>query len=51
MFISDGAGRTGTFLAIVNLVERLKCEKRIDVLQTVKDLRDMRPNMVGNAVR
>ncbi|XP_039268450.2 uncharacterized protein LOC120343362 [Styela clava] len=42
----DGAGRTGTFCAVANLVERLKNEDRIDIFRTVKDLRDMRPLMV-----
>nr|XP_039259557.1 receptor-type tyrosine-protein phosphatase epsilon-like [Styela clava] len=43
---SDGAGRTGTFCAILNLIERLKCENRVDVFRIVKDLRDCRPGMV-----
>ena len=42
--------RTGTFLAIVNLIDSLKSDNKIDVLKTVKDLRDMRPSMVGNEV-
>nr|XP_039258538.1 receptor-type tyrosine-protein phosphatase epsilon-like [Styela clava] len=45
---SDGIGRTGVFCAAVNLIERLKCENRVDVFRTVKDLRDGRPNMVEN---
>nr|XP_039259065.1 receptor-type tyrosine-protein phosphatase alpha-like [Styela clava] len=43
---SDGAGRTGSYCAIINLIERLKCERNIDVFRTVKDLRDCRPGMV-----
>nr|XP_039259555.1 uncharacterized protein LOC120336013 [Styela clava] len=43
---SDGAGRTGSYCAIINLIERLKCESNIDVFRTVKDLRDCRPGMV-----
>ncbi|XP_077975279.1 receptor-type tyrosine-protein phosphatase mu-like [Styela clava] len=43
---SDGAGRTGSYCAIVNLIERMKCESNIDVFRTVKDLRDCRPGMV-----
>nr|XP_039254382.1 tyrosine-protein phosphatase 69D-like [Styela clava] len=43
---SDGSGRTGTFCAISNLIERLKNENRVDVFRTVKDLRDQRPMMV-----
>ncbi|XP_077969474.1 receptor-type tyrosine-protein phosphatase alpha-like [Styela clava] len=45
---SDGSGRTGTFCAISNLIERLKNENRVDILRTVKDLRDQRPMMVRN---
>nr|XP_039255677.1 receptor-type tyrosine-protein phosphatase epsilon-like [Styela clava] len=43
---SDGAGRTGTFCAIVNLIERLKCENKIDVFREAKDLRDSRAGMI-----
>ncbi|XP_076817985.1 uncharacterized protein LOC143463404 [Clavelina lepadiformis] len=45
---SNGHTRTGTFIAISNLVERLKSENRIDVFRTVKDLRDICPNMVNS---
>ncbi|XP_076819208.1 receptor-type tyrosine-protein phosphatase alpha-like [Clavelina lepadiformis] len=45
---SDGVNRTGAFLALTNLIERVKCEQMIDVIRAVKDLRDMRPNMVKN---
>nr|XP_039254374.1 receptor-type tyrosine-protein phosphatase S-like [Styela clava] len=45
---SDGSGRTGTFCAISNLIARLKNENRVDILRTVKDLRDQRPMMVRN---
>merc|ERR1712136_176262 len=44
----DGLGRTGTFLAISNLIDSLKTDDKIDVVKTVKDLRDQRPNMVPN---
>nr|XP_039259062.1 uncharacterized protein LOC120335592 [Styela clava] len=43
---SDGAGRTGVFCAIVNLIARVKNENKIDVFRAVKDLRDCRPGMV-----
>ncbi|XP_077975271.1 uncharacterized protein LOC120336019 [Styela clava] len=43
---SDGAGRTGVFCAVYNLFQRFKVEKRFNVFQTVKDLRDCRPGMV-----
>ena len=48
---SDGAGRTGVFCSLINLIQRLKCENKIDVFRTVKDLRDCRPCMVRTAVR
>ncbi|XP_039260687.2 receptor-type tyrosine-protein phosphatase alpha-like isoform X1 [Styela clava] len=43
---SDGAGITGSFCAVVNLVQRLKCENKVDVFRAIKDLRDCRPGMV-----
>uniref|UniRef100_H2YHY3 Tyrosine-protein phosphatase non-receptor type 20 n=1 Tax=Ciona savignyi TaxID=51511 RepID=H2YHY3_CIOSA len=42
----DGAGRSGVFCALNNLIQRLRAEDEIDVFRTVKDLRDMRPHMV-----
>ncbi|XP_078481052.1 uncharacterized protein LOC100183702 isoform X1 [Ciona intestinalis] len=42
----DGAGRSGVFCAVNNIIKRLRTENRIDVFRTVKDLRDMRPHMV-----
>jgi len=47
----DGIGRTGTFLAISNLIDSLKTDDKIDVVKTVKDLRDQRPNMVQNKIQ
>uniref|UniRef100_H2XJH7 protein-tyrosine-phosphatase n=1 Tax=Ciona intestinalis TaxID=7719 RepID=H2XJH7_CIOIN len=46
---SDGAGRSGVFCAVNNIIKRLRAENRIDVFRTVKDLRDMRPHMVRTA--
>ncbi|XP_077967438.1 receptor-type tyrosine-protein phosphatase alpha-like [Styela clava] len=43
---TDGAGRTGAFCAIANLIERLKHENKVDVFRAVKDLRDCRQGMV-----
>ncbi|XP_078481055.1 uncharacterized protein LOC100183702 isoform X4 [Ciona intestinalis] len=45
----DGAGRSGVFCAVNNIIKRLRTENRIDVFRTVKDLRDMRPHMVRTA--
>ena len=49
-FNSDGAGRTGTFLAISILLDRLNVEQLIDVFQTIKKIRVFRPEFVENAV-
>uniref|UniRef100_A0A8C2B293 Receptor-type tyrosine-protein phosphatase epsilon n=1 Tax=Cyprinus carpio TaxID=7962 RepID=A0A8C2B293_CYPCA len=43
---SAGAGRTGTFIALSNILERVKAEGLLDVFQTVKSLRTQRPHMV-----
>uniref|UniRef100_A0A8C1R092 Receptor-type tyrosine-protein phosphatase epsilon n=1 Tax=Cyprinus carpio TaxID=7962 RepID=A0A8C1R092_CYPCA len=38
--------RTGTFIALSNILERVKAEGLLDVFQTVKSLRMQRPHMV-----
>ncbi|XP_062862794.1 protein tyrosine phosphatase receptor type Eb [Trichomycterus rosablanca] len=43
---SAGAGRTGTFIALSNILERVKAEGLLDVFQTVKSSRTQRPHMV-----
>jgi len=43
---SAGVGRTGVFIALTNLIERLKTEAVVDVYQTVKKLRQQRTAMV-----
>ncbi|NWH39981.1 PTPRE phosphatase, partial [Chloropsis hardwickii] len=43
---SAGAGRTGTFIALSNILERVKAEGLLDVFQAVKSLRLQRPHMV-----
>ena len=50
MFFSDGAGRTGTYIAISNLLERMKIEQAMDVFQAIKMIRGTRPQFVENAV-
>ena len=47
---SDGAGRTGTYIAISNLLERLKIEQTVDVFQSMKIIRSSRSQLVENAV-
>ena len=47
---SAGVGRTGLFCALSVLIERLKSEAVVDVLQAVKQLRAQRPVMVQTKV-
>lgn len=49
-YFSAGAGRTGTFIALSNILERVKAEGLLDVFQTVKSLRMQRPHMVQTVV-
>ena len=44
---SDGVGRSGTFCAILSIIERLKSEQVIDVCQSVKVIRVNRPGAVN----
>lgn len=43
---STGAGRTGVFIALSVIIDRMKLEHVIDVFTTVKLLRTERQNMV-----
>lgn len=43
---STGVGRTGVFIALTNLIERVKLEGVVDVYQTVKKMRQQRTAMV-----
>ena len=47
---SGGCGRTGTYIAISILLERLKTEGVVDVFQTVRTLRLQRSGMVQSVV-
>ena len=47
---SGGCGRTGAFVAVSILLERLKTEGVVDVFQTVRALRLQRPGMVQTVV-
>ena len=49
-FFSGGAGRSGTFIAVSILLERLKTEGVVDVFHTVRALRLQRPGMVQTVV-
>ena len=46
----NGAGRSGTFIAIYNSTERLKLEQLIDVLQCVRAIKAVVPNAVETPV-
>jgi len=48
---SGGSGRTGTYIAISLLLDRLKVEGVVDVFQTVRALRLQRMHMVQSLVR
>ena len=50
LHFSDGAGRTGTYIAISNILERMKIEQAVDVFQSIKIIRGARPQFVENAV-
>eukprot|EP00058_Branchiostoma_floridae_P015868 XP_002601356.1 hypothetical protein BRAFLDRAFT_82720 [Branchiostoma floridae] len=46
---SNGAGRTGAFIAMNTVLERVKAEGICDLFQTVKAMRYSRPHMVQTA--
>ena len=50
-FCSGGSGRTGTYIAISVLLDRLKVEGVVDVFLTVRGLRLQRMLMVQTLVR
>ncbi|XP_077498926.1 tyrosine-protein phosphatase Lar isoform X3 [Amblyomma americanum] len=43
---SAGVGRTGVFITLSIVLERLQCEGVLDIFQTVRTLRTQRPGMV-----
>lgn len=47
---SDGAGRTGVYLALDFILEKLPNETHIDIMHTIRRLRQCRPHMVSNPV-
>ncbi len=47
---SAGVGRTGTFIALDNLLDQAKAEGIVDVLGCVNHLRENRVNMVQTVV-
>lgn len=52
MFVcSAGVGRTGVFITLSTVLERMQYEGVVDVFQTVRTLRTQRPAMVQTEVR
>lgn len=51
LYFSNGVGRSGTFCAILSIIERLKSEQVIDVCQSVKVIRVNRPKAVDCKVK
>lgn len=48
---SAGVGRTGVFITLSIVLERMRYEGVVDLFQTVKTLRTQRPSMVQTEVR
>ena len=51
LYFSAGVGRTGVFVTLSIVLERMRYEAVVDMFQTVKVLRMQRPAMVQNEVR
>ena len=51
VFFSAGVGRTGVFITLSIVLERMRYEGVVDMFQTVKMLRTQRPAMVQTEVR
>ena len=51
MLLSAGVGRTGVFITLSIVLERMRYEGVVDLFQTVKTLRTQRPAMVQTEVR
>lgn len=49
--LSAGVGRTGVFITLSIVLERMRYEGVVDLFQTVKTLRTQRPAMVQTEVR
>ena len=50
-FGSDGAGRTGAYIAIDYLTQQLQEEAKVDVVKLILRMRESRKDMVQNVVR
>lgn len=50
IYYSAGVGRTGVFITLSTVLERMQYEGVVDVFQTVRTLRTQRPAMVQTEV-
>ena len=50
VLFSAGVGRTGLFIALSIVLERMRYETIVDLFQTVRMLRSQRPSMVQTEV-
>ena len=50
LWCSNGIGRSGIFIALHIILERMVAEGLVDVFQTIKNLRIQRPAMVQTLV-
>ena len=50
LLLSAGVGRTGVFITLSIVLERMRYEGVVDLFQTVKTLRTQRPAMVQTEV-
>lgn len=50
LYFSAGVGRTGVFITLSIVLERMRYEGVVDMFQTVKMLRTQRPAMVQTEV-
>ena len=48
--LSDGVGRSGTFICVHSQLERLKTEGVVDIFQCIKSARIQRAGLVPEAV-
>ena len=51
ILFSAGVGRTGTFIALDNLLQAIRDNDTIDVMSVVLAMREERPRMVQAEVR
>lgn len=46
----DGCSRSGVICTVIRAIDQIKTQNHVDVFRAIKDLRDMRPNMVNSFV-